>query len=1414
MDAVRSHIAFFSSLDSRVTGYPGCDSAAEYIRDFFTNLGLSNVSYLEFSMAAPIDYGVTFNLSGYPNVNVTLYMVEPNVLVPSTTPGITGPLVYGGTGSLEELDGKPINGSIVIMDYNSGLNWLNAVKFGAKAVIFIEPSETSLFESKQKSVDAPLHFPRYYFSKEDATELFSIMNMSSDLVYATIKSKMVWEQKNSRDVIGVLEGGERKDEIIILSAYYDDYSVVLSMAPGANEAVGIATLLETARLLKEFKPEYTIMFVAYSGHYQGLLGAKTFAQRYFLGEQSEVGRKIILQVHLQLSSESDVLATTNMGMILFGHMGFHPFKGEPFNDFDIFVVDHLIETINDDTDSSYNLVSATLRMGSAETNLGVYVWSTLERSWYPNDCSVLSLGLLGPGYSIITVDYHNYINSPIDTYENVNYGNLKHNVEATILVLHGIISVPNLKNEYLSDFFFTSAWEAAPVIEAQIVEYDEAAAKYTPLPHSIVYITAASAHAPGMRWPKFFHWTSIIDDEGKFYFPLANGPSASHPLIPLALDEESGTILYAFDMGIHSSGGKDLSGGDPGEPRNAGYISLFNCSTVILFDTFYPYSGSTNVERSMELMKHSTLTVLDSYNFEIMDYSNKGDSWTIAYVPPEIDIAIKIGTAYLGEIPVAFLTNATSDNVYGTGYRLKPGEQLIIYATSIEYAKHFYYINQKYISALEQTLGPQKNFRDRNRRVSELISLAEDRLNNWNYSGFYAFSIQAWREGHTVYTELRNTIYDIGNTTMFYSFILVPFSFLFEELCFAAKGKKKILSLLITFAIFIAFFAFVHPGISIADNGIMTVISAAVIILILPVLGVTFDQVMDSIKKVTIKISGVHFAEMSKASAVVLAFQTGIQNMKRRKLRSRLTLASVMLTIIGMVLFASMSSISVLKPRVIEGVTPSYQGIYLRTDDWSSVGINILDILKVKYSDRAAVLPRNWLWTIMPDSPEHCMFTLSFGDKTLKYYAISGLTPEDKIIDQAIDEGRSFIPGEEGVCILPSELAEEGGIKIGDEIFTLGRRLRVVGITNSTVLDRFITELDGEPITPWYQAPPALPTMHTHPSATLFVPFNFLRKYNPRLVTISIIPKDTNATEAIALDAFESFDFVNVYAGIDDKVIFYTRGISVLLFGWQYQIFPIALTALILLNTILGSVYERKKDIFIFSSIGMSPLHVSMMFLAEFTVYAIVGTILGYLLSLLLGKIVLYLFPAFTITANYSSKYTMLTLGIGIAIVIASSLYPAKQASKVVTPSYERVWKIPTKPKGDLWEIPVPFVSTSEEVTGVLNYLTEYINGHTGEAKIFSTLKLERTEKDGATGLLLETRLEPYEQGVRQKAEILFVKGEAGRFATSVSLARLEGPRPTWKIAVRFFVNEIRKQLLLWRVIPPEEREKYIRGER
>ncbi len=189
----------------------------------------------------------------------------------------------------------------------------------------------------------------------------------------------------------------------------------------------------------------------------------------------------------------------------------------------------------------------------------------------------------------------------------------------------------------------------------------------------------------------------------------------------------------------------------------------------------------------------------------------------------------------------------------------------------------------------------------------------------------------------------------------------------------------------------------------------------------------------------------------------------------------------------------------------------------------------------------------------------------------------------------------------------------------------------------------------------------------------------------------------------------------DVWAGIGDRIVVFRKAVGYELGGSWTLIMPIlGIGLLIVTSTMLGAVYERTKEVHIFSSLGLSPRAVSLMFLAEACVYAVISCLVGHsggiaTINLLFD---LGLFPP-DFYPNYTVSFMIIILGLLMMTTLLSTLYPALKASSIVTPSLERKWKVASKPIGSEWSIGLPFAASShEESAGVLLYFEEFFRGH------------------------------------------------------------------------------------------------------
>jgi hypothetical protein len=117
------------------------------------------------------------------------------------------------------------------------------------------------------------------------------------------------------NIVAKLPGRSRPDEIYVIGAHYDSTSEKpFELAPGAEDnASGAAGLLALARVFAEQAPEATLLFIAFSGEEQGLLGSRAWLNPWLTsGRASQIhGVFIMDMIGYSGDSELDCLLETS-----------------------------------------------------------------------------------------------------------------------------------------------------------------------------------------------------------------------------------------------------------------------------------------------------------------------------------------------------------------------------------------------------------------------------------------------------------------------------------------------------------------------------------------------------------------------------------------------------------------------------------------------------------------------------------------------------------------------------------------------------------------------------------------------------------------------------------------------------------------------------------------------------------------------------------------------------------------------------------------------------------------------------------------------------------------------------------------------------------------------------------------------
>ncbi|MGD9212180.1 MAG: M28 family peptidase, partial [Desulfobacteraceae bacterium] len=268
------------SLGDRSTGSPGAKRSADFIASEFKRIGLKDVGAHQFSLPMRMVSKSTIQLSDHKSP-LSIDPMMLNAVSPGTIPepGIQAPLIYVGRGELSEFNGKAIKDAVVLMELTSGRNWINAASLGAKALIYVDRGPTANIFYKDKFELTPVDFPRLRLSIETARRYFGDFESRPDGVvspWIRLQSDIHWQKVQSENIYGLIQGSDPDLEknFILVEAFYDSGGVIPGKNKGADEAIGIATLLEVARYLKHHPPPRSVILVATSGHGQTLTGMR------------------------------------------------------------------------------------------------------------------------------------------------------------------------------------------------------------------------------------------------------------------------------------------------------------------------------------------------------------------------------------------------------------------------------------------------------------------------------------------------------------------------------------------------------------------------------------------------------------------------------------------------------------------------------------------------------------------------------------------------------------------------------------------------------------------------------------------------------------------------------------------------------------------------------------------------------------------------------------------------------------------------------------------------------------------------------------------------------------------------------------------------------------------------------------
>jgi hypothetical protein len=919
---------------------------------------------------------------------------------------------------------------------------------------------------------------------------------------------------------------------------------------------------------------------------------------------------------------------------------------------------------------------------------------------------------------------------------------------------------------------------------------------------------------------------------------------------------ENGIIAYTKDEGAlgqsiyHST---NLGWGGDYSRTN---IVCFRSSPVSMLDlvnpqTLAPYSsadfiscdGLSSLDRIATFIANDSLTAFiePDQQFYVLLRAGSADN----------PLVQKTRAFMLGD---ATKTTLNASEIDGAGYL--SGDHPFMRDMASEVSASMLRVNEKRLALQKEHKMSDPQIEQFHRSAEEYLKLGNDP------HAEKAQSIRDARDSATyatlIYPEIRDNIYEAIMGIVWYLGLLVLFVFFFEKLAFGFTDiRKQLATQAFIFLSVFLLLKLLHPAFAMIRSSLMILLGFVIILTSGSITVVFSGKVEENFENLKKKRGQTTAADVNTLGVIATAFMLGLNNMHRRLVRTGLTCATLVLITFAIICFTSVQTNVVDRSTAI--AKAPYQGLLIKREDYDSISASELFALQTKYGDKYKVCPRETYigtYDVNVKERKSPQINLVFNrpgldSQSLKLSTVLLFTHNEplrgsiRLLTKSGWLPKEIPAGAPTPILIPDTVAAELGLTTdqidGGEEFALvnGKQFRIHGIFDSAKLQD-LQDVDGRSVLP-FDIGPMQTVRLTSDERRQVLASDDDAKVSARNViiaplcdlgiavdnsgnalgagkmtaSVAIAMPDLNYKSAkLEIDKYLEQNGQKTYYGLDGTSFVGKRGREHSLSGFIEILIPLILASLTVLNTMKGSVYERRDEIFVYNAVGIAPRFIFFIFFAEAFVYAVVGSELGYILSQAVGRILTELNLTGGLNMTFTSRTTIYASMAIMAVTMISSYFPARSAMEVARPADDSGWKLP-EPAGDSMCFTLPFTFGMRDRIAVLAFFRRYFSDH-GEGSsglFFSGIpQLSVFPEEGATtryipGLRTRIWLKPFDLGVSQDLCITLPHdSETNEFIATIELQRVSGTREAWVRLNQNFVTLLRKHFLHWRAVNMSER--------
>jgi len=621
--------------------------------------------------------------------------------------------------------------------------------------------------------------------------------------------------------------------------------------------------------------------------------------------------------------------------------------------------------------------------------------------------------------------------------------------------------------------------------------------------------------------------------------------------------------------------------------------------------------------------------------------------------------------------------------------------------------------------------------RSRIDRAEDLVRKAQASIS----SGDYVSAQADLYEAYVVLKDVQRSLSELFQNSVLSIYFITPFIGVTSSALgaiFFKDRRRRTFASLATYALLVAALFFAFPGYALVQNPSYNPLAGTLLeSYVIPLL-----VIVSFLLGFALINSPYTYGEISDRrgtslrSAIVTTFSLAADNLKRRKLRTLLTMVFMFMAVLAFIIATSYSHEEGFVVEQKPGVPPS-EGIFVFQQ---AVNRNVMPFGPLETSIIQWISRQPEVLSVIPlmenvpqiGTPPPPIGFISNADKSLNY-TISGVlgiipsleaqtTKLNQIVSPNGETGRFLNDADSNGILISQEASSALHVGINDTVKFLGKDFIVIGIFDSEKLSE-TKDLNGEPIIPRKvrvvesQGGPVYLTERVAPEQVVIVLSESASEL-PLNAVVSRVNVLTNKSEDIlplARALVLIFPRVETYASVEGEIKHLYVGYYQVIRGFTESTVLLILMILNVGAMMLNVVYERRREVVIMSTIGLNPSQITAIFACEALVMAFIAGSLGYLLGLTSYALFSFLPSPPVLKYKVEASWSILALCFSIFASLLGSIIPASKASILATPSLLKRFIVTSKERAqvDVWTLDIPIKLKQRDVKEFFNFVED-----------------------------------------------------------------------------------------------------------